>query len=381
MASPQSILYSKEYIGLLKLARKNAAQGHGTLHEVSSEIHRRERAETSVSPNAPALAKVGARGESEHLASRAQELESVEAGSLSREKARSLSTASFIAPEESQHKGQTNTDSLDQVPLSPSTTGNNSRSSLLGKRRQPKQPRKEKARKEATLDNRTLARMTDTTSLFIPESETEQYIMRALPLWYVEIKADGYQMKQIARQRPATVTALEALKACVVLCKAESKPEQQALLYDKLRDHVHKAEIVLELNKYMLKKTKIFNPETGLPAIFQGDEFPSDVKADSYHLYSRWYHEDFEQDLLRGIVTTKSKDRNNDKLDPKYRADHPTTSKFHGQGSLVLGQWWPTQLCAVRDGAHGQAQGGRFSLDPNPPRPATPSSYPPLTSH
>lgn len=27
---------------------------------------------------------------------------------------------------------------------------------------------------------------------------------------------------------------------------------------------------------------------------------------------------------------------------------------------MVLGQWWPTQLCTVRDGAHGSPQGGIY---------------------
>jgi len=59
-------------------------------------------------------------------------------------------------------------------------------------------------------------------------------------------------------------------------------------------------------------------------------------------------------------VTVKGKDRNGDRLESAYRSKHPTTAKYHGEGELILGQWWPTQLCTVRDGAHGSSQGGIY---------------------
>lgn len=91
-----------------------------------------------------------------------------------------------------------------------------------------------------------------------------------------------------------------------------------------------------------------------------GLEYPWDLRADAWQLYLRWYRQDFKPDLLRGIITRKGKDRASDRIDPEWAKD---TSKkipatFHGEGHLVLGQWWPTQLCAVRDGAHGTPQGG-----------------------
>lgn len=192
--------------------------------------------------------------------------------------------------------------------------------------------------------------------LYFPEDSTDRYPIRPLPKWYTSINENSFDMKQLSKKKPQDLTALDSLKAYIAKCREEQKP-----FYEELRNEVHKAEIKLSVNKYILKKARILNPDTGLPAIFRKDSaFPSDLKADSYQLYNRWYNQDFDQDILRGIITKAGKDRNNDSFDPEYRSAHPTTAKYYGEGNLVQGQWWPTQLCTVRDGAHGAAQGGIF---------------------
>lgn len=104
----------------------------------------------------------------------------------------------------------------------------------------------------------------------------------------------------------------------------------------------------------------------GLPTIFMAEKvnYPWDLRADAYQLYLRWYDQDFVPDLLRGIITRHGKNRASDSIDPEWRKNQSlgTSANFHGQGNLVLGQWWPTQLCAVRDRAHGSPQGGISGL-------------------
>jgi hypothetical protein len=168
-------------------------------------------------------------------------------------------------------------------------------------------------------------------------------------------------MKQLERKRPPSYTALEALKDCVRRCEAEKKPSQLNALFEELRNHIHKAEIKLDVTPYILKKARILTSENGLPRIFKEEaSFPPDLKADAYQLYKRWYEGNFTQDILRGINLVKGKDRNNDRLDPDYTKKYPVDPKVYGSNGLVLGQWWPTQLCTVRDGAHGATQGGIF---------------------
>ena len=161
------------------------------------------------------------------------------------------------------------------------------------------------------------------------------------------------------RKRPQELAAIDALKDCIRRCEQEKNKNRLAKEYNDLRNHVHKAEIKLNMDRFKAKKTRILT-EAGLPRIFkEAAHFPWDLKADAWYLYERWMNEDFELDILRGIVTVKGKDRNGDRLDPAYRAKHPKDPKYFGGEGLILGQWWPSQLCTVRDGAHGAAQGGK----------------------
>lgn len=201
-----------------------------------------------------------------------------------------------------------------------------------------------------------------------------EYVARAsLPAWLTEISEKRFEMKELGKRRSQSHVALESLKESIRICEREFRPDQRDRAVEALRDHVHKAEFLADITKFLVKKTKILTPESGLPRIFQAEsKFPPDLRADSYQLYNRWYNEDFEQDILRGIITKKGDNRGGDSIDPEYRIKHPTTAKFYGEGDLVLGQWWPTQLTAVRDGAHGAAQGGKLAplhlLQPTHPK-------------
>jgi hypothetical protein len=199
----------------------------------------------------------------------------------------------------------------------------------------------------------------ESSSLFI--NQTDKYLIHPLPKWYTEIKDSHHIMKSFAKKRPQALGSLDSLKNCIERCEKEMKSAKLQTLYEELRDHVHKAEITLEVNAYLLKKARILDSPNGLPRIFNEEaRFPADLKADSYQLYARWCNGDFSQDILRGIVTVKGENRGGDRIDRKYKAEHSFNAKFYGEGPFVLGQWWPTQLCTVRDGVHGTPQGGIF---------------------
>lgn len=200
-------------------------------------------------------------------------------------------------------------------------------------------------------------------TLYVPESGTERYpTAAALPQWYTAIKPSSAIIKTLSMKRPPELTALDALKALITQCEEASKRQSELHnLWDKLRDSVHKAEITLNVTPHILRKANMLLPQVGLPRIFKDDaNFPPDLKADAYQLYLRWYKNDLTQDILRGIITKKANNRTSDSISDIYRAAFPSSAKYYGQGALVLGQWWPTQLCTVRDGAHGAAQGGIF---------------------
>ena len=207
-------------------------------------------------------------------------------------------------------------------------------------------------------------------SLSSSQPKVEQYAVPTdLPEWYTSISTDSIHMKNLSKRRPPALTTLDALKDLARQCEDAPKKNRSSdlpNLYNKLRDLIHKAEITLPVTPYMLRKTYMLSPQNGLPRIFRAEaSFPPDIKADSYQLYKRWYAGNLTQDLLRGIITKKSTNRSSDSICPAYRSKYPVTAKYIGQGDLVPGQWWPTQLCAVRDGAHGTPQGGIFGSKPH----------------
>jgi hypothetical protein len=177
-----------------------------------------------------------------------------------------------------------------------------------------------------------------------------------LPNWHNSISQKSLVLLERKRPRPQELTNIDALKACIGRCETNGLPKD----FKDLRDYVHRAEIKLKMDNIKVRKTRILT-EDGLPRIFgEAADFPWDLKADAWHLYERWVAEDFDNNILRGIVTVKANDRNGDRLDSTYRNKHPRDPKVFGDNGAVLGQWWPTQLCAVRDGIHGAPQAGEL---------------------
>lgn len=59
--------------------------------------------------------------------------------------------------------------------------------------------------------------------------------------------------------------------------------------------------------------------------------------------------------IMRRILVRRDGKIPSYRLDPTYT--HPTANVF-GHNNLEVGEWWPLQICALRDGAHGMRIGG-----------------------
>lgn len=130
-----------------------------------------------------------------------------------------------------------------------------------------------------------------------------------------------------------------------------------------LRKRLHEMEFYPFLSGVIIKKSRVLE-EDGLPRIFdnqEGVEFPWDVRADARALYLRWVIGDLDPHLLRGIVTTKGQLQSGMKR-TSHRLDKEDSLKKSanavGENHLVNGQWWPSHICALRDGAHGEHEAG-----------------------
>ena len=101
----------------------------------------------------------------------------------------------------------------------------------------------------------------------------------------------------------------------------------------------------------------------GLSDIFnnKGLDFPQDLCADAQAQYHKWLIGDFDPDLFRGIEYKRHtlpdrRVRMSRNLENGYK--FKLSAAYVGNGALTNGQWWPLQICLLRDGAHGATEGG-----------------------
>ncbi len=57
--------------------------------------------------------------------------------------------------------------------------------------------------------------------------------------------------------------------------------------------------------------------------------------------------------IMRGILVNRSGNKRS--IDPSFQIRN---SKIEGHNGLEVGQWWPFQICALKDGAHGSMMAG-----------------------
>ncbi|KAM0720166.1 hypothetical protein Q7P37_004302 [Cladosporium fusiforme] len=186
---------------------------------------------------------------------------------------------------------------------------------------------------------------------------------RAPPDWYNRLPKPNTRQ---GNQGDIDVT-LSRLKVCIAKLKAQSDggKKLQEADYNAIRDRLHTLTF-LEVDAKLLRAHYMLHEATGLPVLFDSVEVPWDIKADAEELYNKWSTGEFETDIYRGITRGKMGRKDKAKLNEssadslqegskRFRLMEP---KQHGNGRLLNGQWFPSQLAALRDGAHGSSQGG-----------------------
>ncbi|KYG47945.1 hypothetical protein M433DRAFT_462976 [Acidomyces richmondensis BFW] len=176
------------------------------------------------------------------------------------------------------------------------------------------------------------------------------------PQWYKKLSYNGKRNPEDTRANQAISHLKHAMKqAQDAMPSSDSKKLDQ--IWSVIRTMLHTIAFV-QVNAQLLRNQRMLHDDDGLPQLFNKD-YPWDIRADAEELYNKWCQQIFETDLLRGIIPGKPHSKHQkktiDSLDPKYPR---TSAKFFGNGLLLNGQWWPTQLAAVRDGAHGATVAG-----------------------
>ena len=158
---------------------------------------------------------------------------------------------------------------------------------------------------------------------------------------------------------------LETLKYITTLiknCEAAARTGGNIqTVFARLRKRMHDMEFYDFLSGVLLRKSKILE-EDGFEAIFEDQivGYPWDIRADALTLYRKWRNGVLDPHLLRGIDTKQGKTSSGKNfmsrsIDKSYNR---TSSNYFGAGNLINGQWFPLQICAMRDGAHGEIEGG-----------------------
>jgi len=134
-------------------------------------------------------------------------------------------------------------------------------------------------------------------------------------------------------------------------------------LLNKLRERLHQVKFNNNLCFQLVQDSKLLEPQ-GLLKIFDKSgtvQFPHDLADDSLVLYQRWSKGLFDAHLLHGIelknrVQLDDKSFRSRNLEKDYA--FKVSAHYIGAGDLINGQWWPLQICLIRDGAHGEVEAG-----------------------
>jgi hypothetical protein len=241
-------------------------------------------------------------------------------------------------------------------------------------------PHKRKRSAEATQSQVGSSSRGAEPSVFVQETENDVAMTGAqdlvvqssegvvVPVWYRNLdpkKSRAYKAwEKNKKSTPAQlIKPLEGMKGRIAQSQTETDPIKLAELFEQLRDDVHKAEFA-SVNQFVLRRCHMM--KNGLDCIVNmtnNVKYPWDLQADAFQLYKRWSAEVFEINLLRGLEWApgpKGNKRNADRIDQTWRSQYGGVANFYGHGDFVQGQWWPTQLTTVRDGAHGSPQAGIY---------------------
>ena len=151
---------------------------------------------------------------------------------------------------------------------------------------------------------------------------------------------------------------ISLIRKCEVI---SAQKEDLSELHARLRTRIHQMEFYDFLTGVIIRKSRVL--EEGLSAIFEApeDQYPWDIRADSLMLYRKWLVGKLDPHLLRGITDKKGKDASGKNSKSRsFDKNFPdrVSCNHVGEGNLVNGQWWPLQMCAMRDGAHGEIEAG-----------------------
>lgn len=174
--------------------------------------------------------------------------------------------------------------------------------------------------------------------------------------WYTQVDMHNMWKRSDMQTLSYTVKLIEKALDAV------DDGHDQEVSFSILRRRLHQVEFYDFITEILVVKSKLLE-DFGFPATFDNKGIPWDLRADALMLFNKWCMRQWDPDLLRGIVTkkgttSKEKTMNTRSIEKEYPLR--VSAKYVGAGDLVNGQWWPLQICTIRDGAHGTPEGGIY---------------------
>ncbi|KAM5456837.1 hypothetical protein MaudCBS49596_001078 [Microsporum audouinii] len=164
------------------------------------------------------------------------------------------------------------------------------------------------------------------------------------------------------RRNEITRSNADILEILHLIKKIETGNEPEKSI-PRLRDRIHYLELY-EIPEQSIEsiKAKFTDPQNGLPAVIRNhSHIPWDIRLDCRAILQRMEKGDFNVDLSRGILTRRTyKENGRSGLSRTIDKGYPfrESAFVRGDNHLRNGQWFPWQICALRDGAHGDIEGG-----------------------
>ncbi|KAL8685461.1 MAG: hypothetical protein Q9224_005808, partial [Gallowayella concinna] len=180
---------------------------------------------------------------------------------------------------------------------------------------------------------------------------------------YRRFKTMPIETKQYSR---SDLSAVQHVRQLIKRCfDAVRDGESLKEPFGELRDRLHRIQFYDFMCEAIIREARLFGGDDGLDRVLydEDDVFPYDLQADAMMLYNHFYMFGCDPHLLRGIITTRRthdgvRNTKTHALDPKCSRE--IAANIYGASYLVNGQWWPLQICALRDGAHGVSEGGIY---------------------
>lgn len=147
--------------------------------------------------------------------------------------------------------------------------------------------------------------------------------------------------------------------------KAAKTGEDMTKSFDAVSQELQQLPFLDCLSGVLLNDSGLLGPNGTLTNIFKntvnGVFFPWHIRADAEMLYRKWQSGKIDPHLLWGITTkVGKKGGRNFRVHSFDRdiGDRKISCNYSGDGQLVNGQWFPFQICANRDGCHGEIEAG-----------------------